>query len=248
MGSNDSQRGELEKIRKINLSEEMINNILNLIKENLSSCAIEKSAKGRHHILCVDSSNKFSASDKEQWKIILNNQKNKLLEMLCNYDSGCELRPCCVQTYQSLSADPLKICEATRNWYARWLEERKYRITGSKCYSIFTYGKGKQVDWVKKAKNMLSAASYKTDAMKYGSNTEAEARSTYQALHPEYQVIESGLIISEDNPWLGYSPDGIIIHGSDKFLLEIKCPAMGKNNISEVVDNQLNKCLVKTGD
>lgn len=42
-------------------------------------------------------------------------------------------------------------------------------------------------------------------------------------------MIETGLVISTDNPWLAYSPDGVIFdHGIPCELLEIKCPFKGK--------------------
>ncbi|KAL7287195.1 hypothetical protein TKK_0018627 [Trichogramma kaykai] len=85
--------------------------------------------------------------------------------------------------------------------------------------------------------------------MECSNKTEEEARKAYQVLHPEFQIVETGLIISQDNPWLGYSLDSLLIDGSTKILLEIKCPTLEKTkNISEVISDQIGKCLVKQDD
>lgn len=56
--------------------------------------------------------------------------------------------------------------------------------------------------------------------------------------------------MSNLNPWLAYSPDGVIFSdGKPTALLEIKCPYSEKTaNIQETVNAQLNKFLVKHGE
>ena len=51
-------------------------------------------------------------------------------------------------------------------------------------------------------------------------------------------VQECGLIVSQSEPWMAYSPDGVIIENSDTFrLLEIKCPY----DLENTIDNSLLK-------
>lgn len=58
--------------------------------------------------------------------------------------------------------------------------------------------------------------------------TEAEARMVYKTRN-NYCVIETGLIISQQYPWLACSPDGSVLkNGKPHKLVEIKCPIIGK--------------------
>lgn len=53
--------------------------------------------------------------------------------------------------------------------------------------------------------------------------TEPQARDAFVE-STKFTVIETGLIISKLNTWLGYSPDGIIIKNlKPTALLEFKC-------------------------
>src|SRR5436190_3343406 len=62
------------------------------------------------------------------------------------------------------------------------------------------------------------------------------------------ELVECGLIVSKDNPWLGYSPDGIVFENNKPFkLIEIKCPYEGKKKgINEVINSI--KWLTKEND
>jgi hypothetical protein len=44
-------------------------------------------------------------------------------------------------------------------------------------------------------------------------------------------VVSAGFVICKKFPWLGYSPDGIVVNSSGvpQKLLEIKCPVKGKH-------------------
>lgn len=59
--------------------------------------------------------------------------------------------------------------------------------------------------------------------------------------------METGLIISQVNPWLAYSPDGVIVQKEVPVsLLEIKCPLKGKDSdLQQTVENQIGsgRCL-----
>lgn len=62
---------------------------------------------------------------------------------------------------------------------------------------------------------------YQNDAMRRGTELEAEARDAY-SFEAGIAVIESGFIVCESLPNTGCSPDGLI---GDDALLELKCPA-----------------------
>lgn len=156
---------------------------------------------------------------------------------------------CCAETLKLMSGNFGKICEDTRNWYACWRKERQYRITGSICYSLFTYSHNKNANWVKKCQDTFFIKNFKSDYTEYGKNTEAEARKAFVE-STKINVVEVGLVVSKQNPWLTYSPDGVIFdHFKPAALLGIKCPFIGKTeNIEATVNNQVNKCLFKSNE
>ena len=79
--------------------------------------------------------------------------------------------------------------------------------------------------------------------------TEGEARECFRKATNK-DVIETGLIISQQNPWLAYSPDGVIFKdGKPSELLEIKCPFKGKSkDIHTVVQSVIGKVLIQEGE
>lgn len=56
------------------------------------------------------------------------------------------LGPCCKDSYAQLQGDTLQICINTLSSYSDWLKERRYRITGTKAYELFTYASNKNPD------------------------------------------------------------------------------------------------------
>lgn len=74
--------------------------------------------------------------------------------------------------------------------------------------------------------------------MQHGIKTEPEARLVYTQT-TNYNVKETGLIVSKSHPWLAYSPDGIILDGNNNplKLLEIKCLFIGNMLIFSLFAN-----------
>lgn len=61
-----------------------------------------------------------------------------------------DISPCCREFYINniVIYNNLELCEKTLLDENAWQKERQYRITGSRCYSIFTYKKN---DWISKS-------------------------------------------------------------------------------------------------
>nr|XP_042911498.1 uncharacterized protein LOC122272199 [Parasteatoda tepidariorum] len=104
-----------------------------------------------------------------------------------------------------------------------WICERKKRITGSTCYSLFTYSRNKNPDWKKKiasaTEDVFSGNAYTF----HGQEMEERARNIFSC-DQNVQVFCFGLIVLEQMPWFGYSPDGLYFEDGNLILLEIKCP------------------------
>ncbi|KYM93672.1 hypothetical protein ALC62_15722 [Cyphomyrmex costatus] len=152
-----------------------------------------------------------------------------------------EIRTCCQSFLSSLIEDsPQTICEETFHDRSKWLKHRQFRITGARCYGIYTYTKNKKPQWETKALKYFYPKVFKpTKEMKHGIEHESEARKTY-CDEKEVEVIQFGLIVPSENSWLGYSPDGVVFNedGNPVKLIEIKCPFIGKK---ETASNILTK-------
>ncbi|XP_043466305.1 uncharacterized protein LOC122501102 isoform X2 [Leptopilina heterotoma] len=149
-----------------------------------------------------------------------------------------KMKNCCQNVYNSkiVCNDVFQKEINTKRSIIEWKIERKYRITGSRCYNIYTYSKN---DWENKSVKYFWPTEFKTKETNHGIKFEAEAREAYKKqcnLHVE----ECGLIICQSEPWLAYSPDGVVFNDSKLYrLLEIKCPFELENTERKTL---LKKC------
>lgn len=132
------------------------------------------------------------------------------------------------------------ICEFKQNT-TEWLHERQFRITASRIYEIFTY-RGK--NWPEKAKRYFFPKNVTVPAMLHGITNEAKARKHF-AEETGFVVEEVGMLVPHNNPWIGCSPDGIIMGNEDTpyAILEIKCPYSGKQFTLIIHSDTLLKCM-----
>ena len=79
------------------------------------------------------------------------------------------------------AVDALKICERTENQdNYDWDEARFGRVTGSVCYSLYTYSKNKQADWEKKLKAVFDPEFQGIQDTLTGLMYEDDAKSCYE--------------------------------------------------------------------
>src|SRR5207249_11939308 len=103
----------------------------------------------------------------------------------------------------------------------KWYNARLCRVTASKAHSILT----RQKDFEALAARLTtSAKSVDTVAMRYGRDTESTARQLFEELHPGVKAKQVGMLVRESQPWLGCSPDSIVLTDKGIALHEIKCP------------------------
>lgn len=105
--------------------------------------------------------------------------------------------------------------------------------------------KNKDPKWQKKFDSTFTISNFKSQYTEYGKSTKKEALRVYIE-KTGVQVIQTGLITSPENPWLRFSPDGIIFNdGKPDSLLEIKCPFKGKKmSIDDAIKEEFGKCLI----
>ena len=74
----------------------------------------------------------------------------------------------------------------------------------------------------------------------YGLASEKDAFLKISETCPS-KILRSGLIVHPNYPFLGFSPDGLIIENDNSIrLLEIKCPIEGKNKTATELVEHLN--------
>ena len=119
-----------------------------------------------------------------------------------------------------------------------WIQARKYRITASNFAAAAGWNKYKSRNEL--LKDLLWNTFKGNQATEWGSRHEPTARQMYvdhmnsliekgESEYTAVKVRQTGLFIHENMPWLGASPDGLVLGTTasgkqEKFLLEIKCP------------------------
>lgn len=133
---------------------------------------------------------------------------------------------CCKKAYQNIcNVDIFFIEKETANFREKWFKERQFRVTASRCYELYTYSLS---DWPTKARKYFWPKKFSNKYTDHGIKYEAIARNCYTTNEND-DVIQTGLIISNQQKWLACSPDGIVFKDNRPVkLLEIKCPFEGK--------------------
>jgi len=111
-----------------------------------------------------------------------------------------------------------------------WMSTRCIRISSTKAHNVKT----RKANFTKLAKDFLNEKSFSNANTEYGKRMEIVARKQfYKQNLSRVRVLEVGVIVSRNQPWICASPDGIIIEKpSESFsLLEIKCPSSRKNQL-----------------
>lgn len=90
------------------------------------------------------------------------------------------LRNCCEKVMQKLTWNPYYICIESTQFYSSWRKERQFRITGSKCYGLYTYKNNSNPNWESKSLNYFYPKDVSNKFMKHGLKYEPEARKKYE--------------------------------------------------------------------
>lgn len=164
-----------------------------------------------------------------------------VLETIYNY-GVINLGDCCQKTWTKLSQyepDYIRIRSKTDKNF--WNDVRQYRITGSRCYSLYTYNMKPRTDkeWNLRASKYFWPVKVSNKFVQHGIKYENTARILYE-IETNIHIYQCGCITWPNEPWLSYSPDGLIINEFSVpiKLIEIKCPFKGKSmNSQELIEN-----------
>ena len=122
----------------------------------------------------------------------------------------------------------MNIIETCEQGSIEWLSLRLGKITASRVKDVLTKGRGTSPSKTAESYMMELIAEiltgnskpfFENDAMRWGTETEPQARAMYAVNNDFVDVKEVAFV--EHNEQVGISPDGLI---GDDGLLEIKCP------------------------
>ena len=119
----------------------------------------------------------------------------------------------------------IKTCEQGS---AEWLTMRLGKVTASKMSDVLSKGRGTapsktaetyMMELIAERLTGQSKPFFENDAMRWGTETEPQAREMY-SVNNDFVIVEEVAFV-EHNEFIGISPDGMI---GDDGLLEVKCP------------------------
>ena len=122
----------------------------------------------------------------------------------------------------------MNIIETCEQGSAEWLSLRLGKVTASKVSDVLSKGRGSapskmsetyMIELIAEVLTGNSKPFFENDAMRWGTETEPQARAMYAVNNDFVDVKEVAFV--EHNEQIGISPDGLI--GEDG-LLEAKCP------------------------
>ena len=122
----------------------------------------------------------------------------------------------------------MNIIESCEQGSEAWLLMRLRKVTASRVKDVLTKGRGNSpsktaesymMELIAEALTGQSKPFFENDAMKWGTETEPQARAMYEVNNGFVSVKEVAFV--EYNEFIGISPDGLV---GDDGLLEIKCP------------------------
>ncbi len=122
----------------------------------------------------------------------------------------------------------MNIIESCEQGSEEWLSLRLGKITASRVKDVLTKGRGTSpsktaesymMELIAETLTGNSKPFFENDAMRWGTETEPQARAMYEVNNDFVAVKEVAFV--EHNDQIGISPDGLV---GDDGLLEIKCP------------------------
>jgi len=122
----------------------------------------------------------------------------------------------------------MKIIETCEQGSDEWLAMRLGKVTASRVKDVISKGRGTapsksaetyMIELIAEVLTGQSKPFFENDAMRWGTETEPQARQMYEVNNGFVTVKEVAFVEFSDQ--VGISPDGLV---GDKGLLEIKCP------------------------
>lgn len=106
-----------------------------------------------------------------------------------------------------------------------WHDARRFRLTASDCAAVLNLDQYLSAPELVERK--IRGPTEPNAAQQHGIANEAAACAQYMLQNPDVVVKQVGLLVHSDMPWLGASPDGLLVDratGQPVGVLELKAP------------------------
>lgn len=107
-----------------------------------------------------------------------------------------------------------------------WYKERSHRLTASNFGKVVSRKATPSEAFLK---GLFNKSNIRAASLDYGRQHEAQAKNSYLKQNKSVHIHECGLVVNNEFPFLGASPDGLICENGVSGLLEIKCPYSARN-------------------
>lgn len=107
-----------------------------------------------------------------------------------------------------------------------WYKERSHRLTASNFGKVVSRKATPSEAFLK---GLFKKSNIRAASLDYGRQHEAQAKNSYLKQNKSVHIHECGLVVNNEFPFLGASPDGLICENGVSGLLEIKCPYSARN-------------------
>lgn len=119
-----------------------------------------------------------------------------------------------------------------------WRVERSTRLTASNFGKVFKRNT-RSAPSQSFMDSIFGQTIVNAPSLDYGKKHEAEAKAKFLSLNKSVHLHECGLMVNNEFPYLGASPDGILCDGGKVGIVEIKCPYAARNSTIEEACNGL---------
>lgn len=180
----------------------------------------------------------ITEAEKEAIKCVFTKQDNKILEELSQYEMN-NIQDCCKNTFENFCDNFIIIAENSRNHYYAWRQTIQNRVTGDNIYKIYTYTKNKKADWTKLSKQIFSDNNYKAEILEFSVRQDGEACKLFATTltrKSSINVFNVGTIVSVSNPWLCFTPDGVVFENNVPVALLVVNSSPATRSCDNVVD------------
>ncbi|KAF5295913.1 hypothetical protein FQR65_LT10344 [Abscondita terminalis] len=125
-------------------------------------------------------------------QIIKNSENSDFIKTLNLKDYHLTLKGCCKHVIKLLREEDIIKSMLSSQGSEDWKKLRQLRITGSRCYSLFTY---KQDNWNLKADKYFWPKSFVSKFTEYGKKYEQNAMKAYKTRNKTYEVFVPGFVV-----------------------------------------------------
>ncbi|KAL1488782.1 hypothetical protein ABEB36_014580 [Hypothenemus hampei] len=152
--------------------------------------------------------------------------------------------------YVAVTLDKSVVICAAKQGTPEWYLARQVRQTSSKPRSQYTYYVNKKANWDARYKEVFHSTWKGNKHTSRGLEDEISCRNKYKEINM-CDILETGLLVRPEVPWLACSLDGTVLNESGEFIRNIEVKSFKEGSrftASELVEMEIIPILDKNGN